>query len=82
MPQNKKAILDDEEVVPLEPKPRKVSERVFCIGLKKDNVGWRMIVAKIPESTLNNHVIERHEPDVFDMVLAKVESKLLGLIYD
>lgn len=106
------AILDDKDIVPLEPKtkrakkseqvadspampgdervdhprekprpPKAASERVLCIGVKRDAVGWRMIVARIPESTLDNHVIERTEPDVFEMTLARVQSKLLELIY-
>lgn len=81
MPKSKKAILDDDEVVPLQPKGPKASERIFCIGVKKDSVGWRLLIARVPESTLNNHIIERHEPDVFEMVVAKVESKLMDLIY-
>lgn len=77
----KRNALADEDLVPLEPKERKAPDRVLCFGLKKDSVGWRMIVARVPESTLNNHVIERTEPDVFEMTLARVQSRILELIY-
>lgn len=74
---------DDPHAQPLEPKKRgrKASEKLFTIAIKKDAVGWRIIFAEVPESTIDNHAIERTEPDVFDMMVGKIESRLMGLIY-
>lgn len=59
------------------PKPGpKPSERVFTIGVKKDAVGWRLIFAMVPESTLNNHVTSRTEPDLFEVMIGRIESAL------
>ncbi len=71
---------DDPHAVPLKPEKKRrgrpASEKLYTLALKKTDVGWRLYVANVPESTINNHIDERYEPDMFEMVLAKIDSLL------
>lgn len=69
-----------DDYVPDEKKPGKRSPRLFTIAVKRDALGWRMMVCRVPESTLDNHVSERFEPEMFDLVIARIERKLRELV--
>lgn len=69
-----------EEQAEQKKRGRKASEKLFTIALKRNSVGWKLYVAEVPESTINNHIKERFEPDLFEMVLARVETILRKMV--